>query len=96
MAQYDNRGKVSLWNAQKHSDKSPSLMGSVIAHRDIFEGEALDLALWENHSENPKAPAMTGKLKDKEPTHKASRAETSPPPIKDETPPDDFDDDIPF
>jgi hypothetical protein len=33
-------------NANATSDKHPSMTGYVIAHRDIKEGERLDLAAW--------------------------------------------------
>lgn len=80
---FDNRGKVSLWKTQSDNPKAPAASGSVVAHRDIKEGEVLDLALWKNVSDNPKAPVMTGKLADRK---------VSAPPAA----PEPFDDEIPF
>lgn len=62
---YDNRGQVSLWRPQSDNPKAPALKGSVVAHRDIKEGETLDVALWKNESDNPKAPVLKGKVSDK-------------------------------
>jgi hypothetical protein len=64
---YDNTGKVSLWVNEKHdpSGRQPRLKGKLFAHRDYSAGEEIDIALWDNSSENPKAPAMSGKLSDK-------------------------------
>lgn len=63
--QYDNRGKVSLWKGHAESERAPVLKGTVYAHRDIREGEILDIALWKNETENPKAPVLRGKISDK-------------------------------
>ena len=65
MADYDNRGQVSLWKPESDNPKAPAARGTVIAHRDIREGETLDIALWRNQSDNPKAPLMKGKISDK-------------------------------
>jgi len=62
---YDNRGQVSLWKSKSDNPKAPSAKGTVVAHRDIREGEELDIALWREHSDNPKAPIMKGKISDK-------------------------------
>jgi len=63
--QFDNRGQVSLWKKDSDNEKAPVLSGSVVAHRDIAEGEALDIALWKNESENENAPALKGKISNK-------------------------------
>lgn len=63
---YDNSGKVSLWKSQSDNEKAPILKGTVYAHRDVRQGEAIDIALWKNQSDNPKAPTLTGKLSDKQ------------------------------
>ena len=63
---YDNRGKVSLWKKDQNApEKAPILRGTVVAPRNIREGEEMEIALWKNDSSNPKAPALTGKLSDK-------------------------------
>ena len=64
MSQYDNTGKVSLWSNETYEagGRQPRLKGTVFAHRDLKAGEAMDIAVWDNNSENPKAPALTGKL----------------------------------
>ena len=67
MSQYDNTGKVSLWSNETYEagGRQPRLKGTVFAHRDLKAGEAMDIAVWDNNSENPKAPALTGKVEDK-------------------------------
>ena len=64
---YDNNGKVSLWKNDGYSPegKQPWVRGSAVAHRDIKAGEEVDLSLWINRSENPRAPKLTGRLQDK-------------------------------
>lgn len=64
--QYDNRGDVALWKPKSDNPKAPAAKGTVIAHRDIREGEALDIALWRNQSDNPNAPLMKGRISDKQ------------------------------
>jgi hypothetical protein len=89
MSEFDNRGQVALWNGPAKGPKSPEYVGSVIAHRDIKEGETLDIALWGNSSSNPKAPAYKGKMSDKRETHAKQDATRQPHP-------DDPNDSIPF
>jgi len=62
--QYDNRGKVSLGNNDKGGDKQPVVTGKVVAHRDIKEGETLDIALWKREDASGNQPVMTGKISD--------------------------------
>lgn len=64
---YDNTGKVSMWSNEKYvaGGTQPRLKGTLYAHRDYKAGEPIDIALWDNSSENPKAPALTGKVEDK-------------------------------
>lgn len=85
---YDNRGKVSLWKNESDNERAPILKGSAIAHRDIKEGEVLDVALWKNRSDNPKAPALTGNLSDKKQPNEIARDRH-----QEKVP---FDDDIPW
>ena len=66
MAEYDNRGQVSLWKPKSDNPKAPSYSGTVVAHRDIKEGETLAIALWPNKSDNDKAPKVTGKIQDRQ------------------------------
>ena len=66
MTQYDNRGKVSIWkNDNSKNEKAPILKGSLFAHRDIKEGEMIEIALWKNESDNEKAPTLRGNVSDK-------------------------------
>jgi hypothetical protein len=65
MTQYDNRGQVSLWKPQSDNPKAPAARGTIVAHRDISEGEEIEIALWRNQSDNPRAPLMKGKISDK-------------------------------
>tara|TARA_R110000796_G_scaffold55240_2_gene128747 strand:+ start:1617 stop:1880 length:264 start_codon:yes stop_codon:yes gene_type:complete len=64
MSQYDNTGKVSLWSNETYEagGKQPRLKGMAYAPYDMKAGEAMEVALWDNNSEHPKAPALTGKL----------------------------------
>lgn len=92
MTEYDNRGQVSLWKPQSDHPKAPAARGLVIAHRDIKEGEELEIALWRNTSDHPKAPLMRGKISDK---YQAD-APQSGSPSSPQAASNDFDDDIPF
>jgi len=88
-------GNASLWKGE--GGRAPVLSGNFVAHRNIREGEVIDIALWRNKSDNEKAPYLTGKVQDKwvpqERTGTMSRADHA---AKDVV--DDFDDnlDIPF
>ena len=64
---YDNTGTAALWSNEKYEAgvSHPRLKGSFYAHRDIKQGEQVDIALWDGNSENPKAPALKGKVSDK-------------------------------
>jgi hypothetical protein len=64
---YDNTGTAALWSNEKYEagGSHPRLKGSFYAHRDIKAGEQIDIALWDSNSENPKAPALKGKVSDK-------------------------------
>ena len=63
--QYDNRGKVAVWKNQSENPSAPILRGSIYAHRDIKEGEEIEVSLWKNDSQSQKAPVLTGKIQDK-------------------------------
>jgi hypothetical protein len=81
--QYDNRGQVSLWK-NEGGERAPILSGKVVAHRDIKEGETIDISLWKNESTGNQ-PALKGKIAD---VFNGKSAE----PAKDKS----FDDDLPF
>ena len=61
--QYDNRGKVSLWKNDREGDRQPVLKGNLVAHRDLKEGETIDIALWKQDATGNQ-PVMTGKISD--------------------------------
>jgi hypothetical protein len=89
--QYDNRGKIALWGKREDaSPNAPAAKGHLYAHRDIKEGEKIELALWpaDNPNNNPNAPKMRGKASD---PYQADSGGTQPPP-----PAPDLDEDIPF
>lgn len=65
MSEYDNRGQVALWNPKSDNPNAPAAKGTVVAHRDIREGEEVEIALWRFTSDNPNAPLMKGKISDK-------------------------------
>jgi hypothetical protein len=85
---FDERGRGSLWEVTSDHPKAPTYRGKVFAHRDIREGEELELSLWPNKSDNPKAPQIRAQLKDK--YVKDERQESQP--ARD----DFYDDNIPF
>ena len=62
--EYDNRGKVSLWKNNREGERQPVVTGKVVAHRDIKEGETLDIALWRREDAAGNQPIMTGKISD--------------------------------
>ena len=92
MSDYDNRGQVSLWKPKSDNPKAPAARGTIVAHRDIREGEEIEIALWRNENTNPNAPLMKGKISDKyQPATQPAKVAT-PEPMGG----DDFDDDVPF
>ena len=60
--QYDNRGKVSLWK-NDGGERAPVLSGKIVAHRDIKEGETIDISLWKQDSSGNQ-PVLKGKVSD--------------------------------
>lgn len=84
---YDNRGQVALWKPNSDNERAPAAKGTVVAHRDIKEGETVEIALWKNDSENARAPVMKGKISDK-------REQGSQPSSEGQD--DEFDSDVPF
>lgn len=66
MSEYDNRGQIALWGKKEDAGpNAPAAKGHFFAHRDIKEGEQIEVALWKNESDNPNAPLMKGKVSDK-------------------------------
>ncbi len=92
MSDYDNRGQVALWKPESDNPKAPAAKGTLVAHRDIREGETVEIALWRNESDNPKAPKMKGKISDVRQQSEPRTGGGS----TDATDPEDFNDDIPF
>ena len=88
--EFDNKGKISMWKNEGYipAGNKPWVRGTIVAHRDIEAGEELDLSLWINRSENPRAPKLTGKVQDK---YQANAPVAAPEPAMI----DDFDD-VPF
>ena len=88
----DYNGTIQIWsNKEATHEKAPKWQGNFVAHRDIKAGEEIDVALWRNDSNHPKAPVMKGKIGDR----RAPQQPTEPV----GTPPEgqgDFDSDIPF
>lgn len=87
--QHDDRGKVALWRSKSQHPKAPKFWGKVTAHRDIKEGEEVDISLWECRSNHPRAPELDGKIRDRE--YPSREPEPSDMPAD-----DDLNDDIPF
>lgn len=86
--EYDNRGQISLWGKKPDaSANAPAAKGHFFAHRDIKEGEQVDVALWLNDNDNPNAPKMKGKISDKYDAGQPAPAAPASAPV---------DDDIPF
>lgn len=98
MTQYDNRGRVSVWHRDSDNPKAPTFSGQVVAHRDIREGETIDIAMWSDkghprHGEhNPKAPMYSGRVSDPRQQQGGYQAPSSGAAPAD----DDFMEDIPF
>ena len=67
MTEYDNRGQIALWKfvSPTNNADAPAATGHFYAHRDIKEGEKIDVSLWKESSQNPNAPVMKGKIQDK-------------------------------
>jgi len=59
---YDNRGQVSLWK-NEGGERAPVLSGKIVAHRDIKEGETIDISLWKQESSGNQ-PVLKGKVSD--------------------------------
>lgn len=85
MTDYDSRGQVALWKREKRNDRSPVLGGTIVAHRDIKEGETLEVSLWKNEGPG-NAPVLKGKMSD---PYKAG-------PAPQQSAPSGPDDDLPF
>ena len=86
--EFDNTGTVSMWKNEGYQagGDRPWVKGKLFAHRDIAAGEEIELSLWINKSDHPKAPKLKGKVQDKwEPTAPVA----APMPAM-------IDDDIPF
>jgi hypothetical protein len=60
----DYRGNVSLWKNDREGQNQPVLKGKLVAHRDIKEGETIDVALWKNDNATGNQPALKGKISD--------------------------------
>jgi len=63
--QYDDRGKIALWRNTTGNPNAPVAKGHFYAHRDIKEGEQIDVSLWKESSQNANAPVMKGEIQDK-------------------------------
>ena len=99
MNDYDNRGQVSLWKPQSAHPRAPAARGTVIAHRDIREGEEIEISLWRNEGKNGQplhanAPLMKGQISDKYQAPHNEQPSAGPPSNPSNL--DDLDDDIPF
>lgn len=83
--QFDNKGQIALWTNEKHEKggKAPYMKGSLFAHRDIKAGEKIDIGLWLQESDNPKAPKLKGKIAD---PYKGDGGNNLSQPVDDEIP----------
>lgn len=63
---YDNRGRVALWPSRSENPNAPQAKGTVVAHRDIKEGETVDIALWRREPEHDRQPVMQGRISDRQ------------------------------
>lgn len=83
MAEFDDRGKVALWSNESDNANAPVAKGHFYAHRDIKEGEKINLDLWNVEKKNDKSPRMTGKVSDPQPQSKSYDAPNGfePPPF---------------
>jgi hypothetical protein len=91
MSDFDNTGKASAWRPKK---QGAPISIKCFAHRDLRKGEEFEVALWDNESDNPKAPFKTGKVQDKWKPPQDNMHRGAQPGQTESTP--DFNDDIPF
>lgn len=61
----DYRGNVSLWKNAPKGDNKPYVKGNMVAHRDIKEGETIDIALWLQDGKSDNYPILKGKISDR-------------------------------
>jgi hypothetical protein len=54
-----------LWKNTSNNQSAPAAKGHFYAHRDIKEGEQIEVSLWKENSQNPNAPVMKGRIQDK-------------------------------
>lgn len=61
--QYDNKGQVSFWKNENYSpsNKQPQWRGTFIVGEDFVAGDTVEISLWPNVSDNPRAPGLKGK-----------------------------------
>lgn len=64
--QYDNRGRGALWDNKSSAESAPVLKGNFVAHRDIKEGETVEIAAWpgRRYTEGGKHPRLDLKVSD--------------------------------
>jgi hypothetical protein len=65
MTDFNNTSKIALWKNTSDNSSAPVLKGSFYAHRDIKEGEQIDVSLWRVDSATANSPALKGKIQDK-------------------------------
>ena len=59
-------GSASLWRNESGNPQAPVLKGNFVAHRDIKEGEEVEIAYWSNKQpKSDKSPHFTGRTSDK-------------------------------
>lgn len=61
----DYRGNVSLWKNAPKGDAKPYVKGNFVAHRNIKEGETIEIALWVQENKGDNYPVLKGKVSDR-------------------------------
>ena len=84
--QYDNRGRGALWDNKSSAESAPVLKGNFVAHRDIKEGETVEIAAWpgRRYTEGGKHPRLDLKVSD-ERQREAKVAKAEPEPFEDDS-----------
>jgi hypothetical protein len=98
--QFDDTGKVALWDSKSTHPKAPALKGHIFAHRDIAAGEKVSVGLWENERYTPGGnhPRYRGKVEDlRDAPRQEPAADPAPSKLSGTSKAEaGFDDDIPF
>ena len=97
MQNKDKPGTGATWKNESTNPQAPAYKGHFFAHRDIKEGEKIDLALFANDSQNERAPAYNVRVQNPwvQGEQRERKVEQVRKIVQQDTG-EDFDDEIPF